>query len=281
VVVRIGNDAHKEPVGRDRHEAEIALHRLDAAIEQGDYRPRPTIGFIEWADRWLASLERKPSTVGSYRSTIVHAKERLGTRRVRRIGAEDIARFNLMLRERGCSPSTRAKHLRVLGACCRRPSSTDSRTRTQFGSSRQRRDLGRSERKRPTSRIGSFHVSLHTGSDPYRTVCLTALKTGMRQGELLALRWADVDLEQAVIRVRSSYTGELVGTPKNRERRDVDLITDVVDLLTAWRDKCGCSIEDLVFAGENGNRFLSPTVMLRRHLYPAMAAAEIRRAGPT
>jgi integrase len=69
--------------------------------------------------------------------------------------------------------------------------------------------------------------------------------------------------------------------PKNRERRDVDLISDVVDLLTDWRNTWGCSIEDLVFAGENGNRFLSPTVVLRRHLYPAMAAAEIRRAGPT
>ena len=39
------------------------------------------------------------------------------------------------------------------------------------------------------------------------------------------------------------------------------------------------SIGDLVFPGENGRRFLSPTVVLRRHLYPAMAAAEIRRVG--
>jgi hypothetical protein len=117
VVVRIGNHAHREPVGRDRREAEIDLHRLEDAIEEGDYRPRPTVGFIDWADRWIASLERKPSTVASYRSTIVHAKDAFGSQRVRRIGAEDIARFNLMLRERGCSPSTRAKHLRVLSAC--------------------------------------------------------------------------------------------------------------------------------------------------------------------
>jgi integrase len=50
-----------------------------------------------------------------------------------------------------------------------------------------------------------------------------------------------VAVEQAVIRVRSSYTGGMVGTPKNRERGDVDLISDVVDLLTSWRDKHGCS----------------------------------------
>jgi hypothetical protein len=74
VVVRVGDQAHKEAAGRNRQQAEIALHRVAAAIEDGAYRPRPTIGFADWADRWLASLERKPSTIGSYRSTIAHAK---------------------------------------------------------------------------------------------------------------------------------------------------------------------------------------------------------------
>lgn len=48
-----------------------------------------------------------------------------------------------------------------------------------------------------------------------RSSRLVALKTGMRQGELFALRWADVDLEEAVIRVRSSYMGGALSTPKN------------------------------------------------------------------
>jgi integrase len=71
------------------------------------------------------------------------------------------------------------------------------------------------------------------------------------------------------------------GIFKNRERRDVDLITDVVDLLADRHGERGGSIEDLVFPGEKGSDFLSPTVLLRRHLYPAMAAAKIRRVGPT
>lgn len=50
----------------------------------------------------------------------------------------------------------------------------------------------------------------------------------MRQGELLGLCWDDVDLDSAVIRVRRTFTGGNVGMPKNRERRDVDLISDVV-----------------------------------------------------
>jgi integrase len=282
VVVRQGDASHKEPVGRDRRQAEIALRRLAAAIEDGEYRPRPTIGFSEWADRWLASLERKPSTVGSYRSTIVHAKEAFGGQRVRRIGADDIAQFNLMLRERGCSPSTRAKHLRVLGACMQ------AAVFYRFADSNPVRELPPAQRPRPERKEAAYfenhelpRLFAHVSSEPFKTLFLVALKTGMRQGELLGLRWGDVDLEEAVIRVRSSYTGGVVGTPKNRERRDVHLISDVVALLSEWRESHSGVNEGLVFPGTNGQRFLSPTAVLRRHLYPAMAAAGIPRPGPT
>jgi len=115
-----------------------------------------------------------------------------------------------------------------------------------------------------------------------KTLCFVALKTGMRQGELFALRWSDVDLEQAVVRVRRSYTGGVVSTPKNRERRDVDLISDVVELLSGWRQTGNMSLDDgLVFPGVDGRAFLTPTVLLRRQLYPAMTRAGIPRVGPT
>jgi integrase len=253
---------------------------LTAAIEEGTYRPRPTIGFNDWADRWLASLERKPSTVGSYRSTIAHAKDVFGTDRVRRIAAEDIARFNALLRERGCSPSTRAKHLRVLGACLQAAVSY------RFADSNPVRELPPAQRPRPERKEAAYfengelpRLFEQLCNEPVRSLCLLALKTGMRQGELLALRWRDVDLDQAVIRVRSSYTGGVLGTPKNRERRDVDLITDVVELLACLGNSA--SNDDLVFPAKNSQGFLSPTVVLRRHLYPAMAGARIRRVGPT
>jgi integrase len=104
----------------------------------------------------------------------------------------------------------------------------------------------------------------------------------MRQGELFALRWCDVDLEQAVLRVRRSYIGGTLGTPKNRERRDVDLISDVVELLMQLqRERGSASGDGLVFPGLNGTGFLTPSVVLRRHLYPAMARASIPRVGPT
>jgi hypothetical protein len=108
------------------------------------------MGFADWARRWLESLERKPSTVGSYRSTIVHAEKVFGSQRVRRIGPEDIARFNLILRERGCSASTRAKHLRVLGACLQ------AAVFYRYAESNPVRELPPSQRPRPDRKEAAY-----------------------------------------------------------------------------------------------------------------------------
>jgi integrase len=283
VVVREGSHAHKEAVGRDPEQAALALQRVAAAIEEGEFRPRPDIGFAEWGKRWLASLERKPSTIGSYNSTIVHASDAFGGRRVRQLGPEDIDRFSRLLRERGCSSSTRAKHLRVLGACLQ------AAIYYRYAESNPVRELPPAQRPRPERKEAAYfendelpRLFIHLRGEPYRTLCLVALKTGMRQGELLALQWNDVDLDDAVVRVRRSVTGGAIGTPKNRERRDVDLISDVVNLLTRIdRDRPNANDASLVFQVGGDSRFLSPTILLRRHLYPAMAAAGISRLGPT
>jgi integrase len=261
----------------------LALLRLEDSVEEGTYRPCLNIGFADWADRWLASLERKPSTVISYRTSIVHAKEIFGAMRVRQLGPQDIGRFNMILRERGGSPSTRAKHLRVVGACLQ------AAVFYGYAESNPVRQLPPAQRPRPEPKEAAYfendelpRLFRHLHDEPYRSLCLVALKTGMRQGELLALRWCDVDLEGAVVRVRRSRTAGAVGTPKNRERRDVDLITDVVELLVRLRREWGSAAgEGLVFPHPQGTAFLDPPVVLRRYLYPAMARAGIPRVGPT
>ena len=50
---------------------------------------------------------------------------------------------------------------------------------------------------------------------------LTAAFTGLRMGELLALRWRDVDFAGATIRVRASYAGRERTTPKSGKVRAV------------------------------------------------------------
>jgi integrase len=261
----------------------VAWRELPLALtDTTSGKPRETIHFSDWADRWLSLLERKPSTVGSYRSTVNLAKTTFNGLEARENGVEEIAKFVTALRDRGCSASTRAKHLRVLGACLQAAVSY------RFADSNPVRELPSAQRPRPERKEAAYFENAelpqlfdHLIVEPYRTICLVALKTGMRQGELLALRWCDVDLADAVIRVRQSLTGGTLSTPKNRERRDVDLISDVTQLLQAQHDLHAITDQNaLVFPGPTGKP-ISSSFLLKRSLYPAMIRAGIPREGPT
>lgn len=54
---------------------------------------------------------------------------------------------------------------------------------------------------------------------------LCALRTGMRLGELCALRWQDVDLDKGQIHVKRSYSHGTVTTPKSGRSRTLDMST--------------------------------------------------------
>ena len=104
----------------------------------------------------------------------------------------------------------------------------------------------------------------------------------MRQGELLALTWGDVDLVHSVIHVRRTYTDGNLGSPKNHEKREVFVTEEIVDMLGSWWGECGKPTDEkLVLPGETTTGYLSPQVILRRELYPAMKTAGIPRVGPT
>jgi integrase len=152
------------------------------------------------------------------------------------------------------------------------------------------RDLPAAERPRPERKEAAYfekaeipRLFAELPEGPIRTLFLLALKTGMRQGELIGLCWGDIDLQTAVVRVRRSYTDGIVSTPKNHERRDVDLTTDLVELLGQWWGECGRPTDSaaLVFPGESRSGHLSGSNLLRRYLYPAMTRAGISRIGPT
>lgn len=74
----------------------------------------------------------------------------------------------------------------------------------------------------------------------YDTPIRFTLATGLREGELLGLRWADVDLDAGAVEVRrtASYVGgkTVFGAPKTeRSRRTVELSAATVQLLRAHR----------------------------------------------
>jgi integrase len=87
----------------------------------------------------------------------------------------------------------------------------------------------------------------------WRTMILVGLKTGMRQGELMALQWEDVDLAAGRIVVRrSAYKNRakqwVVGAPKNNRSREIALGDRVLAALKAHRHLRG----PFVFCAEDG-----------------------------
>ena len=83
-----------------------------------------------------------------------------------------------------------------------------------------------------------------------RVMYLTAAMTGLRQGELLALRWEDVDLDARRLRVRFSIARGRITKPKTRaSERTVPLPAPVVKVLKEHRlaSRYGAD-EDAVFA---------------------------------
>lgn len=75
-----------------------------------------------------------------------------------------------------------------------------------------------------------------------------AIYTGMRVGELRGLTWACVDFGRGSILVKASYKG----LPKNGKARLIPLHSELRPILSAWREKCPPTAQNLVFPVNRG-----------------------------
>lgn len=106
----------------------------------------------------------------------------------------------------------------------------------------------------------------------WRTMIMVALRTGMRRGELLALRWQDVDLSAGRLTVRQNYVSGQFGTPKSGKAREIALGEDVIAVIRAHRHERG----PLVFCDAEGKVLTRGA--LARPLIRACEAAKLGRA---
>lgn len=115
---------------------------------------------------------------------------------------------------------------------------------------------------------------LVAAADPeWRTMIIVALKTGLRQGELLALTWDDIDLVAGRLVVsRNLVRGELT-TPKNGKTREIPLGDDVHAALKRHRHLRG----EVVFCKEDGSMFTKGES--KHPLWRACKRAGLRRIG--
>jgi integrase len=108
------------------------------------------------------------------------------------------------------------------------------------------------------------------------SIYLTAAFTGLRLGEVLALRVKDVDFPNSVIRVMGSVDiKEGIGTPKSGKGRSVPMAEPVAQRLAKLLDRAlFTGPDDAVFVGETG-RYLDGSA-LRRRYKAAQARAKLR-----
>lgn len=109
--------------------------------------------------------------------------------------------------------------------------------------------------------------------DDWRPMIVTALKSGLRLGELSALRWEDVDLVAGRLVVRRSVTRDVVSSPKNNRQREVPLSGVLRAVLRAHRHLRG----ELVFCASDGHMLTRNEV--KRPLYRGCRRAGLRQIG--
>jgi integrase len=104
---------------------------------------------------------------------------------------------------------------------------------------------------------------------------MTGAFTGLRMGDLLALRCRDVDFAGSTIRVRASWAAGQLTTPKCGKVRAVPLAPDVAAALASHgRPEHWVGDDDLVFAGGAGGH-LDGSALHRRYK-ASLAAAGLR-----
>lgn len=104
----------------------------------------------------------------------------------------------------------------------------------------------------------------------------TAIFTGMRQGELLALTWNKINFIEGYIKVdKSCYKNQFCAPKTNTSNRKVNIPDELIKVLKEWKLRCPHSELNLVFPNENGN------FMDKHNLKKRKFKAVLRRAGVT
>jgi len=113
----------------------------------------------------------------------------------------------------------------------------------------------------------------------FRCLFVTAALTGARLGELLALQWKHLKLEERTLRIKQSlWKGQLVPPKTAGSVRTIPLGDNHAQVLSIWQKSSGrIGPEDFVFCNDEGKP-LNPDVLRKDVLYPALDRLQIPRS---
>jgi integrase len=224
-----------------KKEAQAKLAELIASVGAGSYvePTKTTVGDYVAAriDQWQASGKLSPRSAARYRE--IHKNQiapHLGEKLLQRLRPADIEAWHTALQTGGLKARTIGAAHRVLSK------SFDDAVRHEM--------LVKNVAKtQPTPKVDDREVIIvrdipalieRLKGSRVHTLAMVSLFTGMRMGEILALRWSAVDLDRAVIEVRESIENTAAGTrfnpPKTKAgRRSITLPDILIGVLREHR----------------------------------------------
>jgi integrase len=269
----------------DKMKAEKRLAKRMIQIEDDSFEAKHEHKrFDQLIDAWLGQLDVRQNTRCDY-VQIIRARLRpfFGDIRLRAISPKKIEDYRAWVQEQGKSVRTVNKDLSMLSTMLKY---AEGHRWVTFNAASHVKKLKQPIDQKRKAIDGSIltadearRLIAAAGSQRDRVLFRMAVETGMRQGELLALRWDDIDWASARAFVRNSYRKGVESAPKTAASlRSIGLTATLVRELREWKLACpqppGCL--GLVFPTSTGT-FERHYNLLRRGFFPALRRAGLRK----
>ena len=238
-----GKRIRRSVYGKTQREVVEKLVPILAQVQRGEAPPSGTRTVGAFLEEWMEGLELRvrPSTAKRYRDLLrIYAIPALGRIKLPRLTPQQVEALLTRMRRAGLAPRT-AWHLRAV----LRSALTDAVRAGEV--TRNAAALAHPPKVEPfqvepmTPIRARALLDTITGTDLEAPVSL-ALWTGLRQGELLGLRWSDVDLAARRLSVTTSLQRRgreyfLEPTKTAKSRRTIGLPDPAVEALTTHRQR--------------------------------------------
>ncbi|MFF3289111.1 tyrosine-type recombinase/integrase [Streptomyces sp. NPDC003023] len=223
-----GTRARKFAYGKTWAECDAKRRELLDKVDQGVPVPTRSARLSEWLPYWLDNVikpRRKLSTYDKYEAHVrLYLVPMLGSKRLESLGAADVRRFVVQLENKTTAATAKESHrvLRTaLTAACREELVTRNVASLVEPPRAKSRELS------PWSLDETLDFLAAARKDPLYAAFVLAIAMGLRRGEIIGLRWVDIDLDKRVLYVRQQTQrrrGVLYNDdPKGRRRRAVPL----------------------------------------------------------
>jgi integrase len=257
--------------GATAAEARDKLLTARASVASGLPLPKERLTLGAWLEAWLTSIAPasvRASTLATYagyltKRVLPHRVARLG---LVRVGPNDLDGLFRDLRDAGLSPRT----IEQIRAIIRHALNVAMKRGLVARNAVTLTDPPRVERREPPALSPEAARSLLDAlvGEPRYPLYVVALATGLRLGELLGLRWEDLDLEAGILHVRQAVSRlggvtRIVPPKTQRSRRQIQVPDSAVAVLSAHRLRKLKLASVLALHGRSQGLY-SPTISVRR-----------------